>query len=59
MKTLDPKIYGNKGQFWRFASDLLKASMNIYDKRVENVSLTTDKVKGKIERINLSGTLDD
>ena len=50
---IDPaRVHSNKTQFWKFASDILKASMQIYDKRVDNIVLRTNKVHGGIVRFN-------
>jgi hypothetical protein len=38
-------------RFWKFASELLQTSMNIYDKRVDNVYVSTNKIVGDLLRI--------
>ena len=38
-------------RFWKFASELLSASMGIYDKRVEHVYLGANQMFDKMVRI--------
>ena len=40
-------------KFWKFASELLGASICIYDKRIENIWVDTNKIHDKLVRINL------
>ena len=46
-------------RFWKFASELLHASIYIYDKRVDNLSIETDKMSGKMTWINSSEDKDN
>ena len=41
-------------KFWKFASELLSASMLIYDKRVENMYISTNTMQNKLIRINVN-----
>ena len=43
-----------KTRFWKFASELLGASVSIYDKRVENTWLTANKIDSKLKRIRIN-----
>ena len=37
-------------RFWKFASELLHTSMSIYDKRVENVFISTNSMSDHLNR---------
>lgn len=41
-------------KFWKFASELLGASINIYEKRIENTWINTNIVHDKLARMALS-----
>jgi hypothetical protein len=50
--VIDPQVTETTNmRFWKFASELLYASMSIYDKRVENVFQNTNKMFDNLIRI--------
>jgi len=38
-------------KFWKFATELLGASMNIYEKRIENTWINTNLIHDKLARM--------
>jgi hypothetical protein len=53
VKVIDPQASENAHmRFWKFASELLFASMNIYDKRVENVFQNTNRMFDSLLRLH-------
>lgn len=52
VRVIDPQLTeGSNMRFWKFASELLYASMSIYDKRVENMFLTTNRMFDNLIRV--------
>ena len=48
----DPQLgEGQNMRFWKFASELLSASMGIYDKRVEHVFQGTNRMFDSLVRV--------
>ena len=45
-------------RFWKFASELLSASMGIYDKRVEHVYLGTNRMFENLVRVGSNNSRD-
>ena len=43
---------GTNSRFWKFASELLFASMSIYDKRVENMYHNTNRMFDSLVRVH-------
>ena len=53
MKVIDPTANeGTNSRFWKFASELLFASMSIYDKRVENMYHNTNRMFDNLIRMH-------
>lgn len=49
---MDPQMNDSSNmRFWKIASELLHASMSIYDKRVENVYNNTNIMFDKLLRV--------
>ena len=46
-------------RFWKFASELLSASMGIYDKRVEHVFLGTNRMFENLVRVGTNNKIDE
>jgi hypothetical protein len=52
VRVIDPQVTESSNmRFWKFASELLFASMNVYDKRVENMLQTTNRMFDNLIRI--------
>ena len=52
IKVADSQVgEGQNMRFWKFASELLSASMGIYDKRVEHVYLGTNRMFESLVRV--------
>ena len=50
---MDPSVSeGSNNRFWKIASELLGASMSIYDKRVENMYQNTYRVCDNLNRVS-------
>ena len=48
-----------ENNIWLALTDLLKASMSIYDKRVDNFFWKTNKINDGISRYNTDGSVDE
>ena len=49
---------GENMRFWKFASELLSASMGIYDKRVEHVYLGTNRMFESLVRVGTNNVIE-
>lgn len=57
VRVVDPQLGGGENmRFWKFASELLSASMGIYDKRVEHVYLGTNRMFDSLVRVTANKT---